>query len=144
MAIPGKNADLIRRFKLYGFGFLMGILVVSFVYKGKGCQLPSSAKIEELRWQKTDYTTKANCQMACSKITDTEVKELLGIGATKGKGKVNYDESNVHQKPYPTYAIEGITTSGKNLRIVIADIDTVSSVLATIDLNIKNDSCNCK
>ena len=49
MAIPGKNSDLIRRFKLYGFGFLLGLIIVSFVYKGKGCQLPGSNKMEEIK-----------------------------------------------------------------------------------------------
>jgi hypothetical protein len=144
MTIPGKNADLIRRFKLYGFGFVLGILVVSLVYKGKGCQMPNSAKMEELGWQKLEYSNQATCGMNCRHITESEIKELLGTGAKPGKGKVNYDKSDVHQKPYPTYAIEGITASGKNLQIVIADADTISRVVTTIDLKMVSDTCNCK
>jgi hypothetical protein len=143
MALEGKNSDLIRRFKFYGFGFLLGMLVVSLVYKGKGCQLPSSNKIEELRWQKLD-STYAACQMKCRNITEVEIKEVLGNRETLGKGKINYDKSNVHEKPYPTYAIEGITASGKDLRIIIADVDTISRVITTIDLKMENDSCDCK
>jgi hypothetical protein len=141
MAIPGKNADLIRRFKLYGFGFALGLLVVSLVYKGKGCQLPNSAKMEELGWQKLEYCGQGSC-----KITEVEIREVLGTGANAGKGKVNYDKSDprAEHHPQPTYAIEGSTSSGKDLRIIIADVDTISRVLTAIDLKNAADSCTCK
>jgi Domain of unknown function (DUF4258) len=138
MALPGKNDDLFRRFKLYGFGFLLGILIVSVVYKGKGCQTPNSAKLEELSWQKLEYTKHGECRMKCRGITEAEIKQVLKTG------KVNYDKSEVHDKPFPTYAIEGNTTDGQNIRIVIADCDTISRVVTAIDLRLDNDTCECK
>ena len=144
MAIPVKHADLIRRLKLYGVGLLLGILVVRFVYKGRGCQLPASAKIEELGWQKLEYTKHAACRMECRHISEAEIRELLGNGKSPGKGEINYNKSNVHDKPYPTYAIEGITSDGKDLRIVIADVEDISRVVTTIDLKLKHDNCDCK
>lgn len=144
MAIEGKNTDLFRRFRLYGFGFLIGMLIVSVVYKGKGCQMPGSLKIEKLGWQKLEYTKHAACRMECRHITEADIREILGTGATTGSGKVNYDKSDVHHKPYPTYAIEGVTKTGKNLRIVIDDVDTISKVITTIDLRMEKDSCDCK
>lgn len=145
MAIPGKNADLFRRLKFYGFGLVLGIMLVAGVLnKNKGCQLPSSAKLEELGWQKLEYSKHGACRMECRHITEAEIKELVGVGQTLGKGKVNYDKSEVHDKPYPTYAIEGTTTTGKNLRIIIADCDTISKVVTAIDLKMENDSCECK
>lgn len=143
MAIPGKHSDLIRRLKLYGFGLLLGILIVTFVYKGKGCQLPGSAKLEELGWQKLEYSKHGACRMECRHITESEIRELLGTGESPGKGKINYDKSEVHDKPCPSYAIEGITSMGKNLRIVIADCDTISRVVTAIDLKMEKDSCDC-
>lgn len=137
MALPGKNADLIRRLKLYGFGFLLGLLVVSFIYKGKGCKLPGSVKLEELNAQKLEYTQHGECRMKCRNISQEDVKQLL-----KG-GKINYDKSEVHGKPCPTYAIEGKTTSGNELRVVIADCDTISRVVTAIDLKMENDNCEC-
>lgn len=145
MAIPHKNADLFRRLKFYGFGLVLGIvLVASVLNKNKGCQLPSSAKLEELGWQKLEFTKHGTCRMECRKISLAEIRELLGTGAIQGKGKVNYDKSDVHDKPYPTYAIEGTTSTGKDLRIVIADCDTISRVVTTIDLKMEHDSCDCK
>ena len=138
MAIQGKNSDLYRRFRLYGFGFLIGMLIVSMVYKGKGCQLPNSAKVEELSWQRLEYTQHADCRMKCRNITEAEIKQVLK------SGKVNYDKSDVHHKPYPTYAVEGPTRTGKSLRIIIDDVDTISKIVTTIDLKMENDSCDCK
>lgn len=143
MSIPGKHADLIRRLKLYGLGFVLGLIIVSFVYKGKGCQLPGSAKLEELGWQKLEYSKHAVCRMECRNITELEVRDLLGTGEKQGKGKINYDKSEVHAQPCPTYAIEGFTDNGKNLRIIIADCDTISKVVTTIYLKMENDTCDC-
>ena len=142
MAIPGKNADLIRRFKLYGFGFLLGLLIVSFVYKGKGCQLPNSAKMEELSSYKLEYCNHGTCG-----VTQADIIELLGTwkrGTDKiaGKGKINYDKSAVHTKP-STYAIEGTISSGKQLFVLIAAMDTVSKVISVVDLKNPADTCSC-
>jgi hypothetical protein len=143
MAIPGKNADLIRRFKLYGFGFLLGLLIVSFVYKGKGCQLPNSAKMEELSSYTLEYCNQGTCG-----VTEADIVELVGSwkrGKDKiaGKGKINYDKSAVRSKP-STYAIEGTISSGKQLFVVIAAIDTISKVISAVDLKNPADTCNCK
>jgi hypothetical protein len=138
MAIEGKNADLIRRFKLYGFGFLLGILIVTFVYKGKGCQLPGSAKLEELSYQKLEYTQHGACRMECRGITEEEIKGVLKTG------KVNYDKSEVREKPCGKYAVEGTTKDGQHIRIIIADCDSISKVVTAIDLNMEKDTCDCK
>ncbi len=138
MAIPSKNSDLIRRLKLYGFGVLLGVLTVSVVYKGRGCQMPGSAKLEELSWQKLEYTKHGECRMKCRGITELEIKHLLKTG------KVNYDKSDVHATPFSTYAVEGSTADGQNVRIIIADCDTVSRVVTAIDLKSDVDTCDCK
>ena len=144
MAIEGKNSDLYRRFRLYGFGFLIGMLIVSYVYRGEGCEWPSSNKLRELRYQKLEYTRHAECRMKCRNITEAEIREIIGSGAKQGTGKVNYSKSNPQHKPYPTYAIEVPTEAKRRLRIVIDDVDTISRVVTTIDLSMENDSCDCK
>lgn len=138
MALPGKNSDLFRRFRFYGFGFILGILVVSVVYKGRGCELPGSRKLAELAYQKLELTKHGECRMKCRNITEEEIKAVLK------SGKINYDKSNVRDKPFGTYAVEGITADGQNVRIVIADCDTISRVVTAIDLKMENDSCECK
>jgi hypothetical protein len=80
MAIPGKNSDLYRRLRFYGFGFLLGLLAVSFIYKGRGCKMPSSAKLEELNWQKLEYTEQGTCYIKCLNLTEDEVKQVMKSG----------------------------------------------------------------
>jgi hypothetical protein len=137
MGIPGKNADLIRRFKFYGFGFLLGLMMVAVLFRGRSCEKPSSRKLAELEHQKLEYSKHAACRMLCRNITEAEIKQILK------SGKVNYDKSNVHEKPYGTYAVEGIAADGKSLRIIIADCDTISKVVTAIDLKMEKDSCDC-
>lgn len=137
MAIPGKNADLIRRFKFYGFGFLLGLMMVVVIFRGRSCEMPGSRKLAELEHQKLEYSKHATCRMLCRNITEAEIKQILK------SGKVNYDKSNVHEKPYGTYAVEGIAVDGKSLRIIIADCDTISKVVTAIDLMMEKDSCDC-
>jgi hypothetical protein len=138
MELPKKNADLYRRFKLYGFGLLLGVLIVNFVYKGKGCQMPGSAKLEELSYQKLELSKHGACRMECRNISEAEIKDLLKTG------KINYSKSEVRDKPCGTYAVEGTTKDGQNVRIVIADCDTISRVVTAIDLGMEKDSCSCK
>jgi hypothetical protein len=138
MAIKGKNSDLFRRLRYYGFGLLLGVLAVSVLYKGKGCQMPGSAKMEELSYQKLELTQHGECRMACRGISLEEIKALMK------SGKINYDKSEVRAEPCGKYAVEGTTADGQSIRIIIADCDTISKVVTAIDLKMENDTCDCK
>jgi hypothetical protein len=131
MKLPSKNADLYRR-------LLFGCLLVSFLFKGRGCQLPGSAKLSELSYQKLELTRHGECRMKCRNITEAEIREVLKTG------KVNYDKSEVRDKPCGTYAVEGKTADGQEVRIVIADCDTISRVVTAIDLKNEADTCKCE
>jgi hypothetical protein len=141
MALPSKNSDLYRRLRFYGFGFLLGCLLVSVIFKGRACRMPSSVKLEELAYQHLELTKHGECRMKCRNITEDEIKAVLQ------SGKINYDKSNVRDTPCGTYAVEGNTADGQHVRIVIADCDTTSRVVTAIDLNQENDSeksdCDC-
>lgn len=133
-----NRSDLIRRFKFYAFGLVLGVLAVSVIYKGKGCQMPGSAKLEELSWQALELTKHGECRMNCRNISLDEVKALLK------NGKINYKKSEVRAKPCGTYAVEGNTADGQSIRVVIADCDTISRVVTAIDLNLENENCDCE
>lgn len=138
MALPSKNADLYRRLRFYAFGFLLGCLLVSILFKGRSCQMPGSVKLEELSYQKLELTQHGECRMKCRNISEAGVREVLKTG------KINYDKSDVRDKPCGTYAVEGKTSQGQELRIVIADCDTISKVVTAIDLKNEADTCDCK
>ena len=99
--------------------------------------LPGTAKLTELRKQTLEYTQKAECEMLCRKIDHEEINQLLQ------DGDINFSESNVQNKPFPTYSVGGTTKDGKEIKIIIADCDTISKVVTAIDLKLKKDTCNC-
>ena len=147
MQIPNKNADLYRRLKFYGLGFALGLLAVSMIYKGKGCnmQMPASAKLDELGSQPLVYCFDTTCRVSKSDLTDL-IGRIENNAFFQGKGKVNYDLSDVHagQHAYPTYAVEGLTSSNKNLLLYVSDCDTITKVVKVINYSKAADSCECK
>lgn len=137
MSLIKKNSDLWRRFRLYGFGLLLGCLLVNIITKGKACQMPGTVKLEELNFQPLEYTKHATCRMQCRGISESEIKQLLL------NGSVNYSKSEVHAAPCPKYAVEGNTADGQHIRIIVGDCDSISKIITAIDLNLEKDSCNC-
>ena len=119
-------------------GFLLGCLLVSFLFKGKSCRFPSTLKLEELRLQRLEYSPLARCTMKCQEIDEEEINEFLKNGA------INYKQSDVHAKPYPFYAVEGITKKGQEIRMVFSDNDTITRIVSSIKLNNQKHTCNCK
>ena len=100
--------------------------------------MPGRVKADELSKQKTEYTEHALCRMTCRNINEAEIEQVLK------KGSINYSKSNTKDKPCPTYAIEGYSNDGQNIRVVVADCDTISRIVTAIDLGLEKDTCNCK
>lgn len=140
MLLKNKPAlsDFFRRLKFYLFGFIIGIILVSILFKGRGgCKMPATLKLEELNSQQIVYTSHAQCRMKCRSISVENIKTILE------KGKINYSKSNVKDSPCPTFAVEGLSGDGKGLRIVLADCDTISKVVTVINLGSEPDTCSC-
>jgi len=82
------------------------------------------------------YTKHAKCRMGCRTISKSEVEHILK------NGKVNDYKSDKHDKPCPSYALEGKTNDGQTVRIVFADCNNATKVVTAIDLE-NNYKCNC-
>ncbi|MBL7891139.1 MAG: DUF4258 domain-containing protein [Bacteroidia bacterium] len=134
MSLIKKDSDLWRRFRLYGFGLLLGCLLVSIITKGKACQMPGTLKMEELNSQKLEFTPHAGCKLMCLGISEDDIKEMMK------KGDVNYGKSEVHAKPCPKYAIEGYTHDGHSILIIVGDCDSISTI---IEVTGENEMCRC-
>ncbi len=138
MEINTKNKELFRRLKFYGFGFALGLILVSFIVKGRGCQMPGSIKLEELKEQPLLVNATGSCYLNCYNI------DIQGLKLIFEGGKINYDASEVRAEPNPTYAIEGFTESGEKLRVIVEDIDTVTSLTSLFKLDSTEHSCECE
>jgi Domain of unknown function (DUF4258) len=83
-----------------------------------------------------EYTRHAKCRMQCRHITQKEVEAIMQ------QGNINYRKSNVSDMPCPTYALEGNTDDGQQVRIVFAQCDNKTKVVTCIDLD-NEYSCDC-
>jgi hypothetical protein len=131
-----------HRIRLYAFGFLIGCVLVYFILlrgKNRSYWLPGNRVKEQLMKGKLLYSEHALCRMKCRSISEEEINEILK------NGNVNFSESHPHGAPCPSYAFDGTTSDKKNLRIVFASCDTLSTkVVTAINLDLMKDTCNCK
>ena len=128
-----------RRIRLFVFGVLLGSIVMYFfVFKNRNVyKSPSEVIHGKLQSQHLVYSKHAQCRMQCRNISESEVKDILL------NGEVNYKKSQVHDKPCPSYALEGKTADGQTIRVVFAECDTVTKVITAIDLGTEKDDCDC-
>jgi hypothetical protein len=131
--------DFTRRLKLFLFGVVLGSFIMYFmVFKDRDIyKSPQQVIMEGLHKNKLELTKHGACRMKCRNITELEAKQLLA------EGDVNYSKSKVHDKPCPSYAIEGKTHDGQNVRIVYAKCDSITRVVTAIDLDVETENCNC-
>ena len=91
----------------------------------------------DLKDDKLIYTKHARCRMDCRTISESEIQNILD------NGKINHRKSKPNDSPCPSYAIEGDTNDGQEVRIVFAMCDNVTKVITAIDLENKYE-CYCK
>ncbi|MBK7155499.1 MAG: DUF4258 domain-containing protein [Sandaracinaceae bacterium] len=82
------------------------------------------------------YTQHGRCRMACRHITEAEVEALLEDGHI-APDRTRTDGECV------SYAVEGRTDDGQEVRIVYADCDRETRVVTTIDLG-QDWPCECR
>lgn len=76
------------------------------------------------------FTKHARCRMACRKITQQEIREIVG------KADVNYNKSELDAKRGPKYALEGYTQKDKqHIRVIVALTQKHLSIVTVIDLD---------
>jgi hypothetical protein len=106
-------------------------------YNNNEVQYNSSEKVPFDRNTTNLYYTKhARCRMGCRDISEDEVIAILR------NGKVNYSKSNLHDPKGPTYALEGATKDGQQVRIIFAPKKSHLSVVTVIDLGVEH-MCDC-
>ncbi len=82
------------------------------------------------------YTKHALCRMDCRHISRKEIAEILK------NGEVNFAKSDLDDKPCPTYALQGNTSSGEHLRVIFAQCEGVTKVVTCYNLE-EDFECYC-
>ena len=126
-----------RRFKFYGFGFGMGIMIIYAMFGTRSCITPNEHKMQELVFQHFELSEKAKCKLTCLKINEYLLKMQLR------HFEVNYDLTSVHKEPCGEYFIQPKKEfeSLHNFKFVALDCDTITKIN---DINIVgSNTCSC-
>jgi hypothetical protein len=128
------------RFKFYGFGFVLGILVLSMVLNKKcsnsfGFLSPKKMKMEELQKQNFKISAYAQCQLNEINMNEAQLKTIFATS------KINYDRSDIMAKPYGVYIVEGKMADGKNFTCKVGDNDFISEI---IELTVAETAFKCE
>ena len=97
---------------------------------------PGDPILARLAQKPLRYTQHGRCRMACRHITEAEVEALLEDGHI-APDRTRTDGECV------SYAVEGHTDDGQEVRIVYADCDRETRVVTTIDLG-QDWPCECR
>ena len=128
----------LRRLKLYGFGFGLGILIVYSMFGTRSCVSVNEQKMQELVFQHMSLSEKAKCKLKCLQKNEMLLKiELRHF-------EVNYDLSTVRKEPCGEYFVQPKEefASKYNYKLIIYDCDTISRVDDISAENLKD--CNCQ
>lgn len=82
------------------------------------------------------YTKHALCRMDCRHISKAEIAEIIE------KGSINFNKSNRNDRPCPTFALQGRTASGENIRVIFAQCVDETKVVTCYNLE-EDFECHC-
>jgi hypothetical protein len=82
------------------------------------------------------YSKHALCRMACRRISKEEIAEIME------KGVINFNRSDRHDRPCPTFALQGRTSDGDNIRVIFAQCPSETKVVTCYNLE-KDFLCHC-
>ena len=116
---------------------ILAVLAVLYFFFGKNNTNTSIDRREKaFRHNEIKLTKHAQCRMDCRQIDESEVKDILA------KGAINYNKSDLKDKPCPTYALEGITKDNQRVRVVVGDCNNEAFIITVIDLDHEFE-CTC-
>lgn len=116
--------DLLKRFILYGFGLVIGVIFVFFIWDKKQIQfdyLPNARVMKRLRLEKHTFSKDATLNMLKIGIDTTDVNTVLQ------NGSVNFDKSSPRKKPCKIFFVDGVSKE-KNLTLIVNKCDTISII----------------
>ena len=82
------------------------------------------------------YTKHALCRMDCRHISKEEISEIME------KGIINFNKSYKSSRPCPTFALQGRTSDGENIRVIFAQCSADTKVVTCYNLD-EDFACHC-
>ena len=113
------DRDLLHRFKLYGSGFALGIVILIFFLNGKKSRcnwFPNERILNIIRQKNIEYTPSIHV------LINTKVIDSMDINLFLLNGDIDFSKSQVKNKPCRKYWIDGQVNDKKaTLHVKICD-----------------------
>jgi hypothetical protein len=117
---------------------ILAILAILYLLVGRNdSNDPVDRRKKEFRHNQIRYTGHAVCRMKCRSIDETEVENILR------KGEINYQKSDLKDKPCPVYALEGLSDDGQHIRVITGNCHKEAVIITVIDLD-NDHPCDCE
>ena len=113
-----------RRFTLFGFGFIIGIILLLFFLNGKNAScdfFPNERMLKILRNKQRIYSEDVLQLMTTKKIDSTAIDFLFY------NGDIDFSKSKVRQEPCRYYWIDGLIHE-KESSIYVQNCDTLVTI----------------
>lgn len=113
-----------RRFTLYGFGFVLGIILVIFFLGGKNAScswFPNDRMLKIIRSKQISYSENIQNLILSKEIDSMDINLILD------NGNIDFSESQTKNMPCREYLINGVDNQ-QNLAITVSICDSIAVI----------------
>ena len=117
-----------KRFGFYGFGFVIGLLLLFFFLNGKkaGCDYgPDARTLKNIKIKQRVFSKQSLQALKQNNLDTSAVSSLLRFG------DVNFGESNTKLDSCKVYVIEGFVKN-TNLKMKVQNCDKTATITSII------------
>ena len=117
-----------KRFGFYGFGFIIGLLLLFFFLNGKkaGCDYgPDARTLKNIKIKQRVFSAQSLQDLKQNNLDTSAVSSLLRFG------DVNFGESNTKLDSCKVYVIEGFVKN-TNLKMKVQNCDKTATITSII------------
>jgi hypothetical protein len=117
-----------KRFGFYGFGFVIGLLLLFFFLNGKkaGCDYgPDARTLKNIKIKQRVFSIQSLQALKQNNLDTSAVSSLLRFG------DVNFGESNTKLDSCKVYVIEGFVNN-TNLKMKVQNCDKTATITSII------------
>lgn len=114
---------------------LILVVVALAIYKMRSWE-PKRREAFDRTPARLEFTRHALCKMSCRGISKQDVREVMK------KGIINFNKSDLRDRPCPSFALQGFTSDKENLRVIFAQCNGTTRVVTCYNLR-NNTDCDC-
>ncbi|MEM7161274.1 MAG: hypothetical protein AAF487_02425 [Bacteroidota bacterium] len=131
---------MLRRFKLFFIGMIMGTIVVIWAFGDRlnlfTSWLPNERVLLRLQQTEMKQTKKAKCQMDCLGINKTHIDALIQ------EGDIDFKNSDTQNDPL-IYIVNHSTKDLGEFQLTFAAADSTSTIISA-QKNLITKNCECE